>query len=366
MSPNLKTVAEAGISAIHKKDLPYKINTDDFFSEGEIAKKLFGVLVESPDPGRIAIIPSVSYGLANVVNNIPHKEQGEILLLEDEFPSNVYVWQRLAQKRGYQVRFIRNSAASDNWNENILQAIHEKTLVVSMSTVHWTNGYAFDLAAIRKKTADFEVPFILDGTQSVGALPFSLKDCPADALICAGYKWLFGPYGLGLAYYGPLFDHGTPIEENWINRLRSEDFSRLTDYSDDYRSGAFRYNVGESAQFFQMPLLVAALKQILLWSPKSIQTYCSNLRDKLENLLKEKDLTGMADFRNFHGHLFPIKLSHLKWNPEALNRFLRANHVYVSVRGAYLRIAPHVYNHDLHLLQLVLSLAEARDQGAFK
>lgn len=366
LSPNLKNVADAGVSAIHKKNLPYTLNPDDFFSGGEIIKNQFSRLIDSPYPERMAIIPSVSYGLANAANNIPHKDQGEILLLDEEFPSNVYVWQRLAKKKSYKIRFIQCSTNNGSWTENILKAIHEKTLVVSMSTVHWTNGYAFDLPSIRKKTSELGIPFILDGTQSIGALPFSLKECPVDALICAGYKWLFGPYGLGLAYYGPLFDQGVPIEENWINRMRSEDFSHLTDYSAEYRPGAFRYNVGESAQFFQMPMLSAALDQILKWSPESIQNYCRNLRDKLEKLLIENGFEGMTDFRYFPGHLFPINLSRLQWSPGALNNFLRANYIYVSVRGSYLRIAPHVYNHEAHLEQLVLSLAGARDQGAFK
>ena len=40
----------------------------------------------------------------------------------------------------------------------------------------------------------------------------------ANVLVCAGYKWLMGPYSLGVAYYGKSFNNGIPIEENWINR----------------------------------------------------------------------------------------------------------------------------------------------------
>gem|GEM_PF-4795935 len=34
-----------------------------------------------------------------------------------------------------------------------------------------------------------------------------------------------GPYSIGMAYYGEKFDNGKPVEENWINRLNSENFS---------------------------------------------------------------------------------------------------------------------------------------------
>ena len=60
--------------------------------------------------------------------------------------------------------------------------------------------------AIRKKTKKVGALLIIDGTQSVGALPFNIKKINPDALICAGYKWLMGPYGIGLAYYNEVFD----------------------------------------------------------------------------------------------------------------------------------------------------------------
>ena len=49
-------------------------------------------------------------------------------------------------------------------------------------------------------------------------MPFDLDEIQPDALVCAGYKWLMGPYGSGLAYYGKYFDQGKPIEESWINK----------------------------------------------------------------------------------------------------------------------------------------------------
>jgi len=74
------------------------------------------------------------------------------------------------------------------------------------------------------------VLLIIDGIQSIGTLPFSVKEIQPDALICAGYKWLLGPYSIGLAYYSDTFANGFPIEENWINRKNSEDFGGLVNY----------------------------------------------------------------------------------------------------------------------------------------
>ena len=116
------------------------------------------------------------------------------------------------------------------------------------------DGTLFDLKSIREKTNEHHALLIIDGTQSVGAFPFSIEETQPDALICATYKWLLGPYSLGFAYFGSYFDNGSPIEESWLNRKNSEDFSELTNYNDDYKDGANRYCMGESANFTSVPM----------------------------------------------------------------------------------------------------------------
>jgi len=76
----------------------------------------------------------------------------------------------------------------------------------------------FNLVEIRKRTKDVGAALIIDGTQSVGALPFDVQQIQPDALICGGYKWLFGPYSMGVGYISEMFDNGKPVEESWMNR----------------------------------------------------------------------------------------------------------------------------------------------------
>ena len=89
--------------------------------------------------------------------------------------------------------------------------------------------------ALRQRTHEVGAQLVIDGTQSVGALPINVQELQPDALICAGYKWLMGPYSIALAYYGPYFDQGEPLEEGWINRYGSEDFTNLVQYQDRYQ-----------------------------------------------------------------------------------------------------------------------------------
>ena len=94
------------------------------------------------------------------------------------------------------------------WNERILNSIDTKTKLVSLGHVHWADGTLFQLTDIRKRTKEVGALLVIDGTQSVGALPFDVDVIQPDALICGGYKWLMGPYSLGYAYYGEYFDQG--------------------------------------------------------------------------------------------------------------------------------------------------------------
>ncbi|MEZ4722552.1 MAG: aminotransferase class V-fold PLP-dependent enzyme [Flavobacteriales bacterium] len=100
----------------------------------------------------------------------------------------------------------------------------------------------------------------MDGTQSVGAMHMDVMRYNIDALVCAGYKWLLGPYSIGMAYIGETFNDGIPLEETWMNRTNAQDFSHLTDYDPVYQPGAARYSIGESSQFILLPMLLEGVE----------------------------------------------------------------------------------------------------------
>ena len=111
----------------------------------------------------------------------------------------------------------------------------------------------------------------------VGALPVNIDELQPDALIAAGYKWLMGPYSISMAFYGQAFDNAVPVEENWINRNNSEDFSGLVNYEDSYQPGAMRFDVGEHSNFILVPMIIEALKQLNSCGVENIQEYCRSI-----------------------------------------------------------------------------------------
>jgi selenocysteine lyase/cysteine desulfurase len=229
-----------------------------------------------------------------------------------------------------------------DWNAKLLKAIDKDTAVVLVPSVHWMTGLRFQLEAIGDKCASVGAAFLVDGTQSVGALPIDVKKCQIDALICAGYKWLMGPYGMALGYIAEKFHSGKPLEESWMNRKYARNFGDLTKYSMEYAEGAGRYNVCEMSHFILMPMMEAALDQILAWSPEGIQQYTGQLVLPLLDYFKERTVP-IETLPYFSSHLFGIKLPK-ELSAPVFKSNLEEAHVFLSQRGAFIRIALHLFN----------------------
>jgi len=355
MSPLLKEVEKAGIEGIKRKRDPGSIAAGDFFKGTPKLREEFAKLINTKEASRIVTIASASYGLASVAKNIKIDHGHNVIVAAEQFPSNVYSWTRLCEENRSQLKTVKPPESLTDrgriWNERILEAIDSNTRLVALGHVHWADGTKFDLLEIRKRTRDVGALLVIDGTQSVGALPFDVSKIQPDALVCAGYKWLLGPYAIGLAYYGEYFDNGKPIEENWINRRRSEDFTALVQYQNEYQPGALRYEVGERSNFILVPMMTAALKQINQWKPENIQAYCTSIsRGPIERLRSAGFWVEDEKFRG--SHLFGVR-SPNGIDLEKIKRTLKRNKISVSFRGDVIRVSPNVYNTEKDLMKLV-------------
>jgi selenocysteine lyase/cysteine desulfurase len=343
--PQLKSSEEAGIAAIIQQRNPFQLKPTDFFEGVDSVRKLFGKLVncESPD---VAIIPSTSYGFSSVLSNLKPKIGGKAIVVQDEFPSGYFSITRWAKENQARIETISPDPTSESkgesWNSALLDSIDEKTSVVLISSIHWMSGVKYDLEAIGAKCQKMGAVFIVDGTQSVGVMPIDVQACQIDALICATYKWLLGPYSVSLAYIGEKFHNGIPLEESWMNRVNAREFGRLSEYAAEYNPGASRYTVGEASNFVLMPMLQASLIQILDWNPAEIQKYSNSLNRPLIDFISR--IGGHTESEPYLAeHLFaPLLPKNI--NTADLKQELEANQIYVSIRGEYLRVSINVFN----------------------
>jgi selenocysteine lyase/cysteine desulfurase len=361
MAPMPRAVEEEGIRALRLKNSPSQIQVSDFFVHIAALRERFAELIHAADPARIAIHPSVSYGVATVAQNTALSPSQNIVLLHEQFPANVYSWRRLASVTGAELRTVAPPSSVGRgaaWTEGVLEAIDSATGVVTVPTVHWTDGTRLDLVAIGARAREVGAALILDGTQSVGAVAFNVEEIRPDALIVAGYKWMLGPYSMALCYLGERFSGGVPLEETWSGRKGSEDFQGLVDYEDEYQPGAERYDVGERSNFILVPMQIQAIEKLLEWKPERISTYCRNLSAGLiQRALELGFSVEEQDWRS--PHLFGLYM------PEGLDlRVLKAaleeRNIFISLRGQAMRVAPNVYNDESDVGALIEALEAAR------
>ena len=340
MAPQLRSVTDAGITAVRAKATPWMLTAPEWFSGAEVLRGLAAQLINADAEG-IAVVPAASYAIAIAAANLPVATGQSIVLMHEEFPSNVYAWRELAKRRtGKVVTVLRE--AGESLTSALLRSIDDRTAIVAVSPCHWTDGSRVDLERLADRARAVGAALVIDASQALGANVVDVERIQPDFLTSVGYKWLLGPYGLAYFYAAPKWrDSGTPIEYSWLARAGSEDFGRLIEYRDDYRPGARRFDMGEFPQFVLAPMATAALRQILTWGVARIESSLSVLTEHIARYAQEIGYSVLpAAERSPH----MIGIRHPKGIPSALPQTLRDANIYVSFRGDSIRIAPHLYN----------------------
>ncbi len=246
--------------------------------------------------------------------------------------------------------------ADNDWTSALLESITDDTAVVAIPNCHWTDGTLIDIEKIGRECRSSGAALVVDGIQSLGAMPFSVKRVQPDFLVAGAHKWLLGPYSFGFCYVDPRWHGGTGLEENWMNRSGSEDFSRLVDYREDYQGGARRFDMGESSNFILSPIAAAALEQILDWGVENIAT---TLRAKTDDIADRAQEAGLVVApRNVRApHL--VGISKPGGFRKELPKLLAQQKIFVSVRGESIRIAPHLYTTEEDIERFFSALRKA-------
>ena len=354
MSPLLTKVVEEVDRGIRLKSQPWNLKTSHFFDEVNLARKIFSSLMHCSHEN-IALVPSASYGIETAAKNIKLKPNNVVIVLEDQFPSNVYAWRRSAQKSGAMLKKVKKKEGVAI-TDCILNEMDEKCAVVSIPHVLWTSGICIDLLKIRNRCNLLNAKLVLDLTQSAGAFDFDFSAIKPDFAVVANYKWMLGPYSTGFLYVSPDFCTGEPLEEGWITKEDSKDFSTLVDYKDEYEAGAVRYDVGERANFALVPGVVSALEQISAWGVRNIEDTLRIRNKQLCRRLEKIGLSILAD-EDRGPHYVCAKLPSAT-RKDFLDQLAKKN-IYISERGGFLRITPHLWNDQNDFDQLIEGLSSS-------
>lgn len=363
LGPLSKSVLAAGQRGLARKLEPWKLQPADFFSEVETARELFARLICADAEG-VALVPSVSYGISASAENLQPEAGEEIIVLAEQFPSHVYPWRELAKRTGARMRTVARPADGD-WTSAVLEAMGSGTAIAALPHCHTTDGTIVDLELVGERARELGAALVVDGCQSIGALPFDVRRIQPDFVVTGAYKWLLGPYSQGFMWVAPCWREGRPLEHTWIGRANCHDFTALTRYTQDYAPGARRFDVGEASNFGLLPATIAALRQTLDWGVESIHSVLIGFTDRIAAYAERLGL-GVSPAPHRAGHMIGMRLA--GHDPRPLAAALADARVYVSVRGDSVRVAPHVYNDsgDIDRFNEILerALGETGDRAA--
>ena len=338
MSPLMKPALEAGAAGLARKAHPWELTPDKFLTGSDEFRATAAQLIDC-SADCIAIVPSASYGIATAARNVPVRQGQNILVLAEQFPSNYYPWQRLVEENGASLKVVPWPEDHD-WTTAVLNSLTADVAIAALPHVQWTSGGRLDLIRIGEACRKIGAALVLDLTQSLGALPFSVHDVQPDFAVAASYKWLLGPYSVGVLYVAPKWQGGIPLEENWIQRATARDFSSVL-YTENYDVGARRFDMGERSNFALLPAAVRAMKQLLEWGVAQISETTGALNRQLANAAADLGFSAPAE---------PLRAPHYlalrrkEAIPKELPEVLAREKVFVSVRGSSIRVTPHVYN----------------------
>jgi selenocysteine lyase/cysteine desulfurase len=305
----------------------------------------------------VAIVPATSYGLAIAARNLPLAAGQRVLVLAEEYPSGIYTWRAAAERSDAAILTVSRQPG-ESWTQAVLDALDERVAIASLPNVHWTDGALVDLNAIAQRTREVGAALVIDGSQSVGAMPISIDELRPDFLVSVGYKWLLGPLSVGYLYVAEEHRGGEPLEENWINRAHSEDFAALVDYQDAYQPGARRFDAGQRTKFELIPMAIAALEQIVAWQIPDIAASLAQTTADIARRVSSLGLEVASDHER-GPHMIGIGL------PEQVRTraaaALAQSSCYAALRGRSLRISPHLHTTDQDVDRLTDALTRIID-----
>ncbi len=343
-APLLKSAEAVGIAGLQGQRVPEPLLNEASYRLSEGLRTQLGQLINAPADA-IAFAPAASYGLAIAAHNVPLRRGQNAVLPDGDFPSDVYAWMNRCAEAGAELRLVPCPPDAERparaWSEHLLEAIDRHTAVVNLSTLNWSDGLRFDLAAIGARAREVGAWFVLDGSQTIGAAPFDCAALQPDLVVCVGHKWLLGPYQFGFVAVGERLRAARPFEQSWGNRAGSEDVAGSA-YHTDYRPGARRFDVGEHGNPIALPMLNEGVQQVAGWGASAIQAYCAQLNRRLEPLCRE-ERARMAPADQRYEHIVGLSLPPGVELPRIVTG-LRARKVHVSQRRTSLRVSPHVYN----------------------
>ena len=347
------------INRFAKENLTIGASHYDRWLKTEHSLKLgLAKLINAPSINDIALVKNTSEGLSIIAYGIDWQESDEILLLDQEFPSNRIVWESLRAK-GVVVKII-DTHGNDDVESLLIEQSTVRTRLITVSSVQYVSGLCLDLKRISEHCQKKNILFCVDAIQSIGALPFDLKKTPADFVVADGHKWLLGPEGIALFYCSEKQRNVLSLNQYGWHMVKA-----LGQYDrDDWQiaDNARRFECG-SPNMLGIHALNASIGLLLDVGMDNVALAVINntryLISGLQNIDGISLLSNIEEGR--HGGI--VTFSHNVVASEILYSRLKKQNIICAHRGGGVRFSPHFYN-TKEQLDIALNAVQQITQAA--
>jgi selenocysteine lyase/cysteine desulfurase len=356
-SPLPLRTQEAGRAAVGRKGAPWTLDAAFANGQHDRARTAAARLINA-DPADVALIPSISYGVATAAKVLTIERGARVIVLEDDHSSPVLEWQTRADAQGFAVETVRRPDNGD-WTSAVLAAIERSGAppvgLASISSVHWSDGGLIDVekvgAALRQRGA----AFLIDATHSAGVLTMDVRRLDPDFVMFPTYKWLLGPYGRAFLYIAKRHQGGIPLEQTSFGRrnVRAENEVYFTDVS--YVPDARRFDMGERDHFISMEMASIGMEMMAEWGAAAVAQRLLMLTERIAEGLRGTKVS-VPERRLRAPHI--LSLGFNDGMPAGLLEGLATEGVYVAARLGRMRISPHVFNDEADADRFVAILTQ--------
>jgi selenocysteine lyase/cysteine desulfurase len=343
-SPLPLAVQEAGRRGVARKGRPWELDPGLGPQQIERCRAAAAALIGAAAED-VALISSVSYGVATAGKIFAPPAGTRVLVLQDDHSSPVLEWMARADAQGFTLDTVARPADGD-WTAAVLEAIARPGAPVSLasiSNVHWSDGGALDLLRIAPALRAQGAALLVDATHGAGVMPIDVATIDPDFLIFPTYKWVLGPYGRAFLYVAKRRQEGVPLEQTPFGR-KSVSSERVPYFADlAYAPTARRFDMGERDHFIGLDMAATGMEMMAGWGQGAIAERCAMLTARLEDgLAAEGALLPSRALRAPHILCVGFRAG----MPAGLIEALAEQRAFAAPRLGRVRISPHVYNDE--------------------
>ena len=351
-SPVPKAAIRAIQSAIEWKKFPHNIPDFAYFDTPNRVRASIAKLI-SGKPDEDALTAGASTGMLAVAYGLTWKSGDEVLTAVSEFPLQYTTWKPMEEREGIKLKIIsprdRFLSADD-----FIAALTPHTRLVSVSLVRFDNAVMLDAARLAAACHAQGALLLLDVSQCCGAIPIDVNQLGVDFMVCAGYKWLLGPFGTG--FFWAKREHIANMRPGpfyWMAAEGAENFAALNFADPKPAQAARRWDSAETANYYNLAALDAGLELVLGIGPQNVAAHNHKLIDLLfSRLPQDRFVVSSPLDRKLRG---PYGCFQAR-TPEKTKEFyekLRKENVITSLRENKIRVSPYVFNNERDIDRLI-------------